>query len=191
MWDRLHDSIYIRPSFYIRLQIFLCLAISFLKWLHHSNATYLIEIQPLAPIVDFRTYFHNNWNRHASLLNLFFTTSPISCCSSQLCPLSNSDHTVVTVDIYFCLSIRQEPPVNRASFCYQILLGTHYMIFFDPRMKVLIFLLKIVQLNFNSWVNAEIPSKTAIFLLVYSCLFSFCNPQESILLAILMWYFHL
>lgn len=45
-------------------------------------------------IVDFPTCFHSNSDGYASLQDLFLT----SCHTLQLCPLSNSDHVVLSVN---------------------------------------------------------------------------------------------
>lgn len=95
-------------SCFFRLKICLCLSdftARHVKWLHHSNATDLANIQTLnfsiahsfTQIVD----FPSNSDRRASLFDLFLTTSP-----DPHIALCNSDHSVVSVDISFCSFVR-------------------------------------------------------------------------------------
>lgn len=86
-------------------------------WLKHSKVTDVACIhalnfsiaQSLAQIMDFPTRFPSKSQQQASLLVLFFTTFLCSCQALQHCPLGNSDHSVVAIDISFQASIKQEP----------------------------------------------------------------------------------
>lgn len=75
--------------------------------------------QSLFQVIDFQAHFPNNSDQHASLLNLYLTSSPNSCCAMQLSPLGNSSHVIVSTDISFDLSIRHESPIHKNSFWYQ------------------------------------------------------------------------
>lgn len=57
---------------------------------------------------------------HASLLNVFFNSSPKSCHALPLCPFGNSHHVLAYVDISFRSLIKQEESINRISFYYQL-----------------------------------------------------------------------
>lgn len=59
--------------------------------------------QFLTQIVDFPIRFLNKFDQHASLVDIFLTSSHIFYRASQ-CHFVNSDHSVVSVDISFELN---------------------------------------------------------------------------------------
>lgn len=63
--------------------------------------------------------FFSNPEGHASFVDRFFTTIPVSCRAKQIWPLDNTDNAVVSVNIYFRWLADQETPTNRITICYQ------------------------------------------------------------------------
>lgn len=88
-------------------------------------------------VVDFPTRFPSNADGQASPLD--------SCLTLQLCPLGNSDHAMVSTDIYFCSPISHEPPINKIRHCYE---GADWGSFRD-------FLRDVISNDIFFWVNAD------------------------------------
>lgn len=66
-----------------------------------------------------RTRFPSKSDGLAFVLDIFLTSSPDSRRAPQLYSLGNTDHVVLYIVISFRSPMRQEPRINRTSFCYQ------------------------------------------------------------------------
>lgn len=102
-----------------------------------------------------------------------------------------ADTFCVSVNIYFHLSIRQEPPIHKRSYCYKHSDFDSFHDFLHNALwgKILNLPIENCITNVSSWwyqcfcANVEVPSVTAFFL-IYSWLFSHYSPQESFLSVI-------
>ncbi|CAE1168972.1 unnamed protein product [Acanthosepion pharaonis] len=113
--------------------------------------------QSLTQIVNFPTRFAFNREGKASLLDLCFTSIPESCSATQLCPLGNSDHAVVSVNISFNSTPCKEPPTTRTSFYYQRSDWDSFRDFLRDVPWDVVFTLP-VQECASSWVKAGIDA---------------------------------
>lgn len=80
-----------------------------------------LTFQLLSPSHKWLTFLHvSPIARKIGLpFSICFTSIPESCRATHLCPLGNSDHAVVSVNIFSYSITSKEPPTNRTSFCYQ------------------------------------------------------------------------
>lgn len=69
--------------------------------------------------MDFPTRFPSKSEQQASIHYIFLTSSPSCCRASLHCPFGNSDHSGVSIDVSFQLSIKQESPIHKTSVRYQ------------------------------------------------------------------------
>lgn len=141
-----------------------------------SLQTFKFSVAHSLSQIDFPNLFSINFDQPASSLYLSLTSFPDICHALQFCPISNSDHAVVSVDTCFHSSIRQELPINKTSFCYQYLVWDSLCNFLWNASC------EIQHQCFHAIL--EILNKASIFL-VHSCLFSLYSPHESPLLVTL------
>lgn len=86
-----------------------------ITWLRNGEPIRTTRDFKVSQIVNFHTCSLYNSDQHASLHDLFLTSSPDFCHALQLCPLSKLDHTVVSVDISSDLSSGHESPIHKTS----------------------------------------------------------------------------